>query len=256
MKKLFFSTLAIILLSVSVKASENENTFDIGQMASEANLVFQGTVVNIDYRQSQAEGEQEALPHTFVTFEVDEVLYGKAPRGRFTLRLFGGSSDDGTIIMMGGAPHFDLGDEDIIFVAGNGTSECPLIGCDNGRFRLFDNHVYNEYGQAIIEDDKGNIHKGKRIHHEAFTTFRIRGREYKLSSQVDEGTVGIRGTSKNNEPIDINHFIELLRQKIAESHPEDPYGMKKQAKNLDKNAPFSIINPKQLNYNHVSYSSK
>ncbi|MDH3976572.1 MAG: hypothetical protein OEV42_20095 [Deltaproteobacteria bacterium] len=250
MKKIIFFTLAIILLTIPAEAYDSEKAFDFGKMAGKANLVLQGTVVNIDYRESQGEGRQKSLPHTFVTFEVEDVLYGKAPNGRFTLRFFGGSSDDGTIMMMGGAPHFDLGDEDIIFVKGNGASECPLIGCDKGRFRLFNNRVYNEYGQALIEDGKGNIIAGKRINHEAFTTFQIKGREYKIPSKKDEKPVDLTGTSNNSDPIEVNRFIDLLRQQIAASQPDDPHGIKRQAKNVDKNAPFSIVAPKQLRDHH------
>lgn len=54
---------------------------------------------------------------------------------------------------------FDRGDRDVLMVSANGTSGCPLVGCTSGRYRLINDLVFTEEGQAIESDGKGGIVK-------------------------------------------------------------------------------------------------
>ena len=60
-------------------------------MSQQADLVLRGVVVGIEYALSEPSGHDQAqLPHTFVTYEVLEVLHGNVAGPTVTLRLLGG----------------------------------------------------------------------------------------------------------------------------------------------------------------------
>jgi hypothetical protein len=64
-------------------------------------------------------------------------------------------------------PRIDLGDEDLMFVRGNTDALVPLVGEENGRFRLIDGQVYTEMGCAVTLNDKGGIEIGDQYRLEA-----------------------------------------------------------------------------------------
>lgn len=72
--------------------------------------------------------------HTFVELEVLEVIAGTPP-APLVLRLLGGKVDEEEMLI-DGAPKFQVGDEDILFVRGNGRMAYPLVGIMHGRFPI------------------------------------------------------------------------------------------------------------------------
>jgi len=110
----FIITLIAVCLAWPVLAHQSASRLDIGEMANQSDLVFRGTVVNIDYRESEARGDQAPLPYTFVTYAVEEVLFGQYQESELTLRFLGGITERGEILTNTSAPKIDLGDEDIL----------------------------------------------------------------------------------------------------------------------------------------------
>ena len=86
---------------------------------------------------SIAAGEDfPAIPHTFVTYEIETALRGEVPGETLTLRFLGGfSPETGRVLMAPGARYFAEGDRDLLLVAQNGRHACPLVDCVAGRFR-------------------------------------------------------------------------------------------------------------------------
>ena len=121
----------------------------------DAELVFRGTVQSVQYRMSEPDpGQPQALPHTFVTFEVEEVMKGAVEGGTITLRFLGGSAGGDAFMLAAEQPLFDVGDRDILLVRDPLESECPLVGCAAGRFRFIDGLVVDEQGRRIqVRDD-------------------------------------------------------------------------------------------------------
>lgn len=104
------------------------------------------------------------MPHTFVTYAIEQIYKGFPPRTNPTqlmLRFEGGQSDKvsplGRAYLLGESyPLFDLGDRDILFVKGNAQSPCPLTDCHSGRFRVLTdpndpipNLIFSELGMEI-----------------------------------------------------------------------------------------------------------
>jgi hypothetical protein len=248
-------TLAVggALLAQQAFAHHITANFDIGQMARQVDLVFRGKVIEIDYRGSQSGNDRAPIPHTFVTFEVNDVLFGNpgdAKRRTFTLRFMGGRGDKGSVMLVQQLPQFNVGDEDVLFVMKNGADECPLVDCVNGRFRVVDQMVYNEYGQRLLRDAKGQLVLGETVSREEFTTFKIGDqkfvrRSHRSDSQdADEGGEYIAAeTSGATEHLDVASFTAIAQEQISRASPTDPTGKARAAKTADKNRPFSLPAP-------------
>jgi hypothetical protein len=69
---------------------------------------------------------------TFVELEVTEVIAGTPPTP-LVLRMLGGRVGDDQLIVQG-APQFKVGDEDVLFVRGNGKQFYPLMAVMHGRY--------------------------------------------------------------------------------------------------------------------------
>lgn len=142
---------------------------ELDQAMRRADLVFEGEVIGIAYANalddgvgdspSPEDGKTNGLPHTFVTYRMDEVFTNNHSEGTLTLRFAGGvdtkSGPDYDILTIAQHPHFDVGDRDILFVKGNEHALCPLDRCSNGRYRVLAGPndpvgaLYTELGQEL-----------------------------------------------------------------------------------------------------------
>ncbi len=130
---------------------------DLAALAERSNLVFIGRVANVEYRRSEKRaGEGGGLPHTIVTYEIGSVLRGQPYGKTFMMRFIGGSDGAGRFMEVSGVPMFQLGEEDLLFVSGNGERVCPLVLCEWGRFRILRGGVYNHHGFPVRAVRKTN----------------------------------------------------------------------------------------------------
>ena len=164
---------AALLAAGSAAAHGPTGHRDLDQMSARADLVFKGRVVDVDYRLSEPGPEQPALPHTFVTYAVDEVIQGQSDGKTLTLRFLGGRGEGARFMRVSGYPLFDLGDEDLLFVKANTEAPCPLVGCAKGRFRIIEGQVYGEDGRQVLMDEKGRLRPGRRVDLEAVDTHKV-----------------------------------------------------------------------------------
>ena len=142
-------------------------------MLTESELVFRGTVTDITYRNAEVDGANEAhIPYTFVTYQVSEVFLGSLDTDTITLRFIGGWEPvTAGFLHTSGAPLFDKGDHDILFVTGNTDRGLPLAGGSNGRLRLIDGNVFDETGRAVLLHGEDSFRFGPRhFHPDVFTT--------------------------------------------------------------------------------------
>ncbi|NEQ10875.1 MAG: hypothetical protein F6K37_34660 [Moorea sp. SIO4E2] len=137
----------------------------------EADFIFRGTVEKIQYRLSS---NQRGLPHTFVTYKVEETLKGRVKPGSLvTLRFIGGHDNKGNFLTVSGVSFFDVGDTDILLVKGNGKSGCPLVGCAEGRIRVINNQAFSDEGQPILLTSQEQLVYGKHRPLKEVVTHRI-----------------------------------------------------------------------------------
>jgi hypothetical protein len=137
----------VVSVAIPVEAHFNrEPKLDVWDMTRDADFVFKGKVIQVQYRNTMVEPlldpssggpvfDEEGIqvfkstsnvPHTFVTYDVLDIYRGQLPAGgpnTLTLRFFGGLSSDptqpDTVCFISPYPHFDVGHEDVLFVHGN-----------------------------------------------------------------------------------------------------------------------------------------
>jgi hypothetical protein len=105
-------------------------TFD--QLVGQAELIFHGTVTKVTSAWVGEGAERHIV--SYITFKVKDSLKGAAG-DTYTLRTFGGTVDEETMVI-GDAPKFAVGDDDIVFVENNGKQVVPLVGLMHGQFHV------------------------------------------------------------------------------------------------------------------------
>jgi len=168
-----------------------QSSGDLDNMVENSDLIFRGTVMRVDYANSTPSGEGNgAVPHTFVTYSVQEVLSGEDPGPHLTLRFLGGHNPvTGRYTRTTIAPQFDVGDDDILFVAGNGERLSPLVENRSGRLRVIGGQVYSDTGRSVRLHDGNHVQLGARYPLEEVRTTRIQGEliETQRSSNLATG---------------------------------------------------------------------
>ncbi len=242
------------------------NQLDVGDMADQADVVIQGTVIDINYRDSEAVKNQAAIPHTFVTFSIEDVLSGDVSGETLTLRFMGGPTKNGGAMMNNQVPKFDIGDQDILFVRDNGVAECPLVECANGRFRVVDDRMFNEYGQQIVQDNKEKLALGRTEKRDEFNSFFIGNQEIKrkfsdkfIEDDDDNITAKAPRTKQFNQQdlqLDLFDFSLNVQEKINKRNLRSQFKKKKLVRNMDSNRPFTIPRAKNVALPEPAFKAK
>lgn len=143
------SALTATSVSAAVATPEKTTSIVTSDLLLQADLVFSGKVVSVEYKDSA-----DGLPHTFVTYDVDQVISGRPDGSQVTLRFLGGRQQKGEVVRyleVSETPEFQVGDTDVLFASKNNSSICPLAKCTSGRFRNLDGVLASDDGRAIIE---------------------------------------------------------------------------------------------------------
>ena len=103
---------------------------DFDQLVNESDYIIHAVVksVTAEYR-TDTYGKKII---TKVALEVREVVAGTPPK-EVVLEILGGRMGDEQMVIEG-APRFHVGDEDILFVRGNGHTIVPLVAMMHGRY--------------------------------------------------------------------------------------------------------------------------
>lgn len=136
-------------VSAAITAPEKTTGIQTHTLLSQADLTFSGKVVDVQYKDSA-----DGIPHTFVTYAIDQVITGRPDSEKITLRFMGGRQQKGEVIRyleVSETPEFQVGDSDIIFASKNNRNICPLAQCTAGRFRDRDGVLTHDDGRVIIE---------------------------------------------------------------------------------------------------------
>lgn len=102
------------------------------ELVNESDYIVRTVVKSIRSEREEANGQSHI--YTFVELEVRETIAGTPPQP-LVLRMLGGQI--GNVVMeVEGAPKFVVGQEDILFVRGNGRQFTPLTAMMHGRYRI------------------------------------------------------------------------------------------------------------------------
>jgi len=101
------------------------------ELVNGSDYIVRARVKAIAYEVKERPGKQPMI-YTQVTLEVIEPIAGEVP-AQPVLRCLGGKAG-ATELRVEGAPQFKVGDEDILFVSGNGRNFSPLYAVMHGRY--------------------------------------------------------------------------------------------------------------------------
>ncbi len=129
---LWLVALALPVLLPSVRATSIIAP-DFDRLVNSADYVVRATVrsVSSDWRQNP-DNPQKPYIGTSVELEVLEVISGTPP-SPLVLDLVGGRIGDKELTI-DGAPKFEVGQESILFIRGNGRQIIPLVGMRHGHY--------------------------------------------------------------------------------------------------------------------------
>jgi hypothetical protein len=165
---------------------------DFPELVARAEQVVVGTVTAITPGQ-----DDSGAPSTFVTFSDLTVLKGDVG-ATLTLRFYGGVAGN-VAVMIPDMPTFTLGERDVVFVAGNGSAVCPLVGVWQGRFHVrFD----ETRGADVIEDNDHNPVTG------------LAGRELRRAS--------LRAGAQPSAATSLDEFRQMIADELARPSADPP----------------------------------
>ena len=140
-----FALVALRLLAAPAAAGEVVRR-DFPDLVARAEQIVIGTVTAI-----REAPDASGAPETLVTLADLSVLKGEVGP-ELTLHFYGGQAG-GVAVRIADMPTFTVGERDVLFVAGNPTAICPLVGIWQGRFSVrFDPAL----GTEIVEDHAHN----------------------------------------------------------------------------------------------------
>lgn len=193
----------LLLAGRTVLAQTPSADVSISNLSADAELVFQGTVTDITYAASI-----EGIPHTFVTYKVEDVLKGTYRAPTLTLRFIGGVKIEGKVmrkLSVSHAPRFETGQQDLLMVKGNTQTQCPLVRCAQGRFRFQQGMVTNEEGDVLAHEPQGTVRALPRAGEQAGAG------DFGAGARVPESTAQPIAT-----PFDRAAFVAHVRQAIGQ----------------------------------------
>ncbi|MDR4495188.1 MAG: hypothetical protein R3B74_12335 [Nitrospirales bacterium] len=217
-------------LSLTAQAHEVPGK-SLRTMTEEADLIFQGVVSKVEYGMAPGtESEDAELPQTYVTFQMEDVEKGQSTEGKaVTLRFLGGPAKDGRILVVSNAPLFDEGERVMLFVENNGESECPLVDCDKGRFRVINNQMFTNDGHEVRQTPQGNIFFGKQHRLPEVLNNKIGNLPFNFELDPEEAEGEEKGKTQYNrgeglriqgEHLNIQKFKGRIAQEKVKIRPE------------------------------------
>ena len=209
MKKLN-SISAMVGLSLLSQTALAQSTINVDSMLQNADMVMQGKIIDIQYKDSD-----EGLPHTFVTYKIDNLIAGDNSAKEITLRFIGGEQRKGDVVRhlsVSEVPEFNKGESDVLFIRKNNSVICPLVKCSQGRFRDLNGLVTNSKGQPVLLNGQSKLELGKEIMTEHLDT-NSENRQYGKAFSNNSGEVKAQQSQRNTSHLDTQTFVTQIKQR-------------------------------------------
>ncbi|GAB5558880.1 MAG: hypothetical protein SynsKO_05270 [Synoicihabitans sp.] len=140
------------------------------QLVAESDYVVHGKVTAVTSAWEQRGNSRVIV--TKVNLDVIEVISGEPPRP-LVLTTLGGKIGSRAMVIEG-APQFEVGDEDILFIQGNGRNISPIARIMYGRYRIEsegegeERVVVRENGEPLrsTSEISAPMHEGEHDHHD------------------------------------------------------------------------------------------
>lgn len=166
---------------------------DFDSLVGQADYVVRGVVksVNSEWR---VNGANRSII-TKVEVTVKEVIKGSPP-APLVLQMLGGSIGQTTMVV-DGAPKFKVGDEDILFVHGNGQQFSPLVGIMYGRYPVTHDAASGE--DIVLRSNGSPLYDAKDVS-QALTPAAAQPAAHPLTAAEFAGKIRASVSSHQNPP--------------------------------------------------------
>jgi hypothetical protein len=141
-----FALAAAITAALPAWATSAVAPATVPQLAERSDLAVHGTVESI---RTAKEGEQI---FRYITLRVSDTLKGRTIGDAVTLKLYGGTYDGLSTIVLG-APCLSQGDEVVLFLKANGLSTYDVVSLAEGKFEV----VRTASGPTLVRRDLSGI---------------------------------------------------------------------------------------------------
>lgn len=236
--------LLIALLSAHyLSAHERRANFNVDAAVRSADLIFLGTVVDVNYASSGGSAaESEVLPHTFVTYQIQRLIKGnpRQAQERITLRFLGGRGKEAEFLYPANYPLFDLKDVDVIFVKGNTARSCPLIDCAHSRMRALQDVIYNDRGQQVVLTPKQQLAFGKFEQKEEILTHQVSQTLIKAVLSKEESEGGPEAELPAGRQFTTQALINFLDAKVKQMFTPDQLARLPIVPSANVQVPFTV----------------
>jgi hypothetical protein len=176
---------------------------DFAELTGRAETIFVGTVSDIQVRRAA-----ETI-FTHVTFSDLRVVKGSHPDGTVQVRLWGGTVDGATVRVFG-MPRFVLGETNLVFLAGNGQSACPIVGWGQGRFKVRWDPVSR---QELVFDDRDR--PVTEIRGEQIIRARPAGRPRGTPGVPTAGEIVLPDPAEDDRRVSLESFIQAIQVRMS-----------------------------------------
>ena len=193
-----------LLFSTGHGASVLKTTMD--EMLTESEFVFEGRVLSVESRQTDSK-----RIHTFVTFEIQEIIKGEYPEPTITLRFLGGTVGNLTMAVSDIQIPRD-GERGVYFVESLDRNQVhPLYGWSQGHFTV----TADDTGTDRMMTAKNQPVTGLSLDAESVQQTNGRTTVKALSTGTATG-VTVEQNRKNAKGLPLNEFKQALRKRLNE----------------------------------------
>lgn len=149
------------------------------ELVNESEYIVRGMVKSVKSEWQETDGQRHII--TWVEVEVLEVINGTPPQP-LVLEMLGGRVGDDEMVVEG-MPKFIVGQEDILFVRGNGRQFFPLTAAMHGRYPV----LREKNGRAqVLRNDRTPLHDPAEVARPM-----AEGKAAELQQQSSASTPGI-----------------------------------------------------------------
>jgi hypothetical protein len=143
--------LMLLLLLAGNAMATTYRDLSLPQMLDHAEIAFLGTVASV------AVEDRNGEPWTVVEFEVERALAGLGgDDNRLELSFLGGDLPGGAGLRVNLMPAFEVG-EQVLLLAYDEQFISPVVGFNQGLWRLSEGDLLDERGRRLSLDDEGRL---------------------------------------------------------------------------------------------------
>jgi hypothetical protein len=160
----------LIVLAATPLAATTVEKMELPQLVYVADNIVQGRVESVEARY------EDQMIYTYASIIVDDPL--KGDRRRTVLVRHMGGRIGARFVRISGMPQFQAGDQLIVFLRNRQDGTFDVVGLNQGKYEIVDNHaVANVSGVTILDPKTGRLSDAGFVERAPLEAFKEKIRE-------------------------------------------------------------------------------